>query len=150
MIKLKPFKQSKGYCGPASLKMVLSTYGINISEDYLAKITRSSRIRGCDEENIVKAVKEFGFKGYVKQNSSINEVKKLLKKRIPVIVNWFSPEQAGHYSVVIGFDKGKIVLADPYFGEMKKYKIEWFEERWFDMPFAKKGPILKEIIVIHR
>lgn len=150
MIKLKPFKQSKGYCGPASLKMVLSAYGINKSEKYLAKTTKSSRTRGCDEEDIVKATEEFGFKGYVKQNSSINEVKKLVKKGIPVIVDWFSPEEAGHYSVVVGFDKDKIILADPHFGEIKKHKIEWFEERWFDLPFGKKGPLLKEIIVIHR
>ncbi len=150
MIKLKPFKQSKGYCGPACLKMVLSAYGINKSENYLAKITKSSRIGGCDEENIVKASKKFGFKGYVKKNSSIKEVKQLLKKGIPVIVDWFSPEEAGHYSVVVGFDKDKIIIADPHFGEIRKRKIEWFEERWFDLPFGKKGPLLKEIIVIYR
>ena len=150
MIKLKPFKQSKGYCGPASLKMVLSAYGIDKSENYLAITTKSSRNRGCDEENMVKAAKEFGFKGYVKQNSSIKEVKKLVNNGIPVIVNWFSPEEAGHFSVVVGFDKDKIIIADPHFGELKKHKIEWFEERWFDIPFHPKGPIVKEIIVIYR
>ncbi|MBT7558226.1 hypothetical protein HN743_00265 [Candidatus Woesearchaeota archaeon] len=150
MIKLKPFKQSKGYCGPASLKMVLSAYGITKSENYLAKITKSSRTKGCDEDNIVKASKILGFKGYVKPNSSIQEVKKLVEKGIPVIVDWFSPEEAGHYSVVVGFEKNKIILADPHFGEIKKHKIDWFEERWFDLPFNKKGPLLKEIIVIHR
>ncbi|MBT3297827.1 hypothetical protein HN385_02795 [archaeon] len=148
MIKLKLFKQSKGYCGPACLKMVLSAYGINKSENYLAKITNSSRTKGCYEDNIVKAAEQFGFKGYVKQNSSINEVNKLVKKGIPVIVDWFSPEEAGHYSVVVGFNQGKIILADPHFGELKKYKIGWFEERWFDLPFRKGGPIIKEIIVI--
>jgi ABC-type bacteriocin/lantibiotic exporter with double-glycine peptidase domain len=150
MIKLKPFKQSKGYCGPASLKMVLSAYGITKSENYLAKITKSSRTKGCDEDNIVKASKILGFKGYVKPNSSIQEVKKLVEKGIPVIVDWFSPEEAGHCSVVVGFEKNKIILADPHFGEIKKHKIDWFEERWFDLPFNKKGPLLKEIIVIHR
>ncbi len=150
MIKLKPFKQSKGYCGPASLKMVLSAYGINRSENYLAIFTKCSRERGCDDEDIVRAAKEFGFKGYAKQNSSIKEVKQLVKKGIPVIVEWFSPEEAGHYSVVVGFEKDKIILADPHFGEIKKHKIKWFEERWFDLPFHPKGPLLKEIIVIHQ
>ncbi|MBW2973866.1 C39 family peptidase [Candidatus Woesearchaeota archaeon] len=147
MIKLKPFKQSKGYCGPACLKMVLSSYGMNKSEKYLAKITKSSRTKGCDEKNIVKAAEKLGFKGYVKKNSSIKEIKQLVKKGIPTIVDWFSPEEAGHYSVVVGFDKDKIILADPHFGEFKKHKIEWFKERWFDIVNDKL--ILREIIVIH-
>jgi len=148
MIRLKTFKQSKGYCGPASLKMVLSAYGINKSESYLAKITKSSRTEGCWEKDIVKAAKEFGLKGYVKQNSSIKELKQLVRKGFPVIVDWFSPEEAGHYSVVVGFDKDKIFLADPHFGKVKKHKIEWFYERWFDVVGDKL--ILREIIVIFR
>ena len=150
MIKLDLFKQSKGYCGPASLKIVLSYYGIDKSEDYLAKLTKTSRIKGCDEENIVRASEKLGLKGYVKQNSSIKEVKELVKKGIPVIVNWFSPEEGGHYSVVVDFDKNNIVLADPHFGELKKHKIGWFEDRWFDMPFREEGSIIKEIIAIHK
>ena len=148
MIKLKLFKQSKGFCGPACLKMALSAYGENRSEKYLAKLTKASRKKGCSEKDMVKAAEKLGFKGYVKQGSSIREVRQLVKKGIPVIVDWFSPEEAGHYSVVVGFEKDKILLADPHFGKIMKHKIDWFEERWFDMPF--KRPILKEIIVIKK
>jgi ABC-type bacteriocin/lantibiotic exporter with double-glycine peptidase domain len=150
MIKLKTFKQSKGYCGPASLKMVLGFYGINKSEDYLAKITKSSRKKGCDEKNIVRAAEKFGLKGYVKYNSSIKELKKLIKKGIPVIVDWFSPQENGHYSVVVGFNKDNIFLADPHFGKIMKHKINWFEERWFDLSLNKKNIFLKGLIVIDR
>tara|TARA_Y100000034_G_C6619179_1_gene269908 strand:- start:85 stop:528 length:444 start_codon:yes stop_codon:yes gene_type:complete len=145
-MKIKLTKQSEGYCGPASLKMVLSIYGINKSENELAKLTKTSRKKGCDEKDIVKVAKKLGLKGYVKKNSSIFEIKKLVNKGIPVIVDWFSPEEAGHYSVVVGFEKDKILIADPHFGKVKKYRIDWFEERWFDMPFKKI--IKKEIIVI--
>ena len=148
MIKLKPFKQSKGFCGPACLKMVISAYGLNRSETYLAKLTKTSRTKGCIENNIIKAALKLGFKGYVKQKSSIKEIRRLIKKGIPVIVDWFSPEEAGHYSVVVGFEKDTILLADPHFGKIRRHKIDWFEERWFDMPF--KGLILKEIIVIEK
>jgi len=147
MIKLKLFKQSKGYCGPASLKMVLSAYGINKSEKYLAKATKSSRTGGCYEKDMIAAAKEIGFKGYVKQQSSIKELRDLASKNIPVIVDWFSPEEGGHYSVVVGFTKNKITLADPHFGELKTHKIDWFEERWFDV--LDDELILREIIVIH-
>ncbi len=148
MILLKPFKQSKGYCGPASLKMVIFAYNINKSENYLAKLTNTSRKKGCKEENIIKAAKFLGFKGFVKEKSSIKEIRKLVSKDIPVIVNWFSPEEAGHYSVVVGFDKQNIFLADPHFGKIVKHKIKWFEERWFDLINGKI--IFKEIIVIYK
>ena len=147
MIKLKLFKQSRGYCGPACLKMVLSVYGINKSEDYLAKLTKSTKIKGCSEENIVKAAKKFGFKGYIKQKSNIRELKNLAKKGIPVIVDWFSPQESGHYSVVVGFKKNKIRLADPHFGKITSNDINWFEERWFDVVNNKL--ISREIIVIY-
>jgi len=146
--KIKPFKQSRGYCGPASIKMVLCAYGINKSEKELARLTKSSRIKGCSEKNIVKVAKEFGFQGYIKQNSSIKELKSLISKGIPVIVDWFSPEEAGHYSVVVGFEKKDIIIADPHFGKLKKHKINWFEERWFDV--VKEKLILREIIVIYK
>tara|TARA_Y100000310_G_C20703085_1_gene831929 strand:- start:9819 stop:10268 length:450 start_codon:yes stop_codon:yes gene_type:complete len=148
MIKLNLFKQSKGYCGPAVLKMVLSVYGINKSENYLAKLTKTNRKTGCDEKNIVKAAEKLGFKGSIKQNSSIKEVKRLVRKGIPVIVDWFSPEEAGHYSIVVGFKKDTILLADPHFGKIIKHKIKWFEERWFDVVNDKL--ILKEIIIIKK
>jgi len=146
MIKLKTFKQSRGYCGPASLKMVLSAYGINKSENYLAKLTKSSRERGCKEENLVKVSKRFGLTGFVKQKSNIQELRKIINKNIPVIVAWTSPEEGGHYSVVVGFSRSYIFIADPHFGKIKKHKIKWFEKRWGE----KKPRTCREVIVIKK
>jgi len=150
MLKIKPFKQSRGYCGPASLKMILSLYGINKSEKTLAKLTKTSRIKGCSEDNLIRVAKSFGFKGYKKQKSSIEELRGLIKKGIPVIVDWFSPEEGAHYSVVVGFDKSNIFLADPHYSKIRKHKISWFEERWFDIFPKPNNLILREIIVISR
>jgi len=148
MIKLKPVKQSVGYCGPACLKIVMDYYGVSKSERVWAKLTKASRTKGCSESNMMKAAKKLGFKAYVKQRSSIEELKRLNKKGIPVIVDWFSPEEAGHYAVVVGFQGNNILLADSHFGKIKKHKIKWFEERWFDMPF--KRLVTREIIVIEK
>jgi ABC-type bacteriocin/lantibiotic exporter with double-glycine peptidase domain len=148
MIKIKSVKQFKGYCGPASFKMILDYYGVNYSQEKLAKLTKTTPNEGCAEEDIVRVAKKLGFKAYIKQNSSIKEIKKLISKGIPVIVDWFSPEQAGHYSVIVGFNKNKILLADPHFGKIVKRDISWFEERWFDLPFTYLTK--REIIVIRR
>ena len=132
-------------CGPASLKMVLSYYNINKSEKELAKLTKTNKA-GCSEKEIVKTAKSLGLKGKIKQKSTIKELKQLNKKGIPVIVDWFSPEEAGHYSVVVGFNKNNIFLADPHFGKIKQYNLDWFKERWYDIVNDKL--IIREIIVI--
>jgi ABC-type bacteriocin/lantibiotic exporter with double-glycine peptidase domain len=150
MIEMRLCRQSRGYCGPACLKMVLSAYGVERSERFLAKLTGCSRDGGCGEESLVKAAEELGFRGYVKRDSSMKELRRLVGKGTPVIVDWFSPEEAGHYSVVAGFEKGDIILADPHSGGLKRHNVDWFEERWFDMPFDPDGPVLREIIVIER
>lgn len=150
MIKLNVFKQSRGYCGPACLKMVFGYYGIIKSERKLAELTKTTRDHGCWEDEMIKVAAKLGLQGYYKEKSSIKEVRQLVKSGIPVIVDWFSPEEGGHYSVVVGFTKNKIRIADPHFGEIKEHTIEWFADRWFDCPFRKKGVIIREIIVIKK
>lgn len=130
--------------------MVLSAYGITKSEKYLAKLTKTSRTKGCWEKEIIKAAKMFGLCGYVKEKSSVRELRKLIRQGIPVIVDWFSPEEGGHYSVAVEVTQTHIFLADSHFGEIRKHRLDWFEERWFDLPFRRQGPLMREIIVIQK
>ena len=146
MIKLKPFKQSYGFCGPACFKMIMDYYGEKHSEMYWRKLTameikngKVNREQGCSDDKFVEQAKRIGFKGFCKDHSSIKEIKKFVNKKIPVIVTWFSPEEGSHFSVVVGFEKNKILLADPHFGKVTKRTIEDFEGRWFDhMPYPIK------------
>ena len=149
MIRLRTCKQKRGYCGPAALKIVLDFYGIHYLQQQLAKFTNTTPDGGCAEEDMVKFARKIGLKAYIKERSSLKELKKLNKKNIPVIIDWFSPEEAGHYSVIAGFRGDYIFIADPHFGKIMKRKIGWFEERWFDMPFSKYKSI-REIIVIEK
>jgi hypothetical protein len=52
--------------------------------------------------------KKLGLDAYIKENSSIEELKGLVDKDIPVIVAWHSPEEGGHYSIVVGFKDDSI------------------------------------------
>jgi len=149
MIKPKLFKQSEGYCGPSSLKMILSLYRINKSEKYLARLAKATRKKGCSGENMVNAAKKLGFNAYLIKKSSINELKKLSRKRIPVIVAWKSPEEGGHYSVVVGFEKNRILLADPHFGKIKKQDIKWFDKKWKEI-INKKKKIRRGAIIMYK
>lgn len=62
LIKLKPFQETLGmsYCGPASLKIVLSYYGIEKSEKELAKMAGWDKELGVNDKGIKKAAEKFG------------------------------------------------------------------------------------------
>ena len=139
MIKLKPFRQTPGFCGPASLKMVLDYYGVSVSEAKLAKIAGATREKGTPIKGLIKAAKYFGFQVFLKEKSTPSDLRYFIKRKIPVIVDWFF-EDEGHYSVVVDVDQKNIVLMDPTLRKIliyirrRKFSIEKFLRVWFDFP----------------
>ncbi len=138
MLKLKPIRQTSGLCGPASLKMVLDYYGFSLSEKKLAKLAGAMREKGVSPQGLIKALKSLNFHGFWKQRGKIEDLKRFIKLGCPVIVDWFS-EYEGHYSVVIGFEKDKIILMDPEIAGVKKFPIKEFKLIWWDF----EGPSIK-------
>lgn len=140
MLKLKPFKQSEGMCGPACFKMVMDYYGFEQPEDYWKKVTEKEftnkqtgeRKIGYFDDKFVEVAENLGHKGFCKDNSTMEEVRSYVGEGVPVIVDWCSPEEGSHFSVAVGFGGDKIYLADPHFGEVKEYELSWFMERWSD------------------
>ncbi len=152
MIKLKPFRQTPGFCGPASLKIVLDFYGIPVTEAKIAKLAGASRNKGTTREGLIRAAKHFGFRVFLKKNSTLSDIKGFIKKGIPVIIDWFL-EDDGHYSVVADIDDKYILLVDPAFKNGKrKIPIEKFFRVWFDFPgnYIKnpKDLVLRLMLVI--
>ncbi|MDD2732251.1 MAG: cysteine peptidase family C39 domain-containing protein [Candidatus Pacebacteria bacterium] len=144
MIKLKPFRQTPGLCGPASLKMVLDYYSISKSEAEIAKASGATRQKGVSIDGLVKAARHFGLHTFVKKNSSLDDLRYFVKRKIPVIVDWFF-EDEGHYSVVVDIDKKNIVLMDPSLRKIliyirrRKMPLDKFFRIWFDF----KGDYIK-------
>jgi len=153
-LDVKPFEQTKGLCGPASLKMVLEYFGIDKTEKELAKISGANSSRGSSAKGLIRAAKKSGLKGFVKDFCELKDIEKyVLIKKIPVIVDWFSVDD-GHYSVVVGIDKENIYLQDPEWGEMRAMDLETFKRVWFDFPgdfiTSKKELNVRRIIVIEK
>jgi|SRR3989344_2454368 len=92
LLDVKPFQETLNadMCGPASLKIVLEYYGINKSEDELARLCKFKEGLGVDDEGIKSAAEKLGFKATIKNNSSFEDIEKWLKREVPVIVNWFT------------------------------------------------------------
>ena len=151
-MRLKPFRQTPGLCGPASLKIIFDYYGVSVSETKIAKAAGATRGKGCSIKGLIKAAKYFGFKTYLKKKSSLDNLKYFVKKKDPVIVDWFF-EDDGHYSVVADIDKNNITLIDPSLKRgIRKFSNEKFLRIWFDFPgkYIKdsKEVILRLVLVV--
>lgn len=152
MLKIKPFKQKPSACGPASLKMVLGYYGLKKSEKELIKLSSCTKTKGTKASGLLKAASHFGFDGFIRDFSDIKDLKNyVVKKKIPVIVDWFSVDE-GHYSVVVDINKKNIYLQDPEIGRIKSLSINKFKTAWFDFPSpylkSNKDLIIRRMIVI--
>ncbi len=163
-LDVKPFQETlhAGMCGPASLKIVLDYYGINLSEKKLAGLTRTTRKTGTNDQGIANAAESLGFRVQIKNKSGFDDIEKWLKKGVPVIVNWLTrgrPDYSnsevadGHYSVVVGLDDKHIYLQDPEIGKLRKIEKNDFMKVWFDF----KGEyinadelIIRQLIAIYR
>ena len=164
LLPIKPFQETlfKGMCGPASLKMIFGYYGIDKSEEEIAKLTGATEGLGTDGEGIKKVAESFGFKVEIKNESSLEDIQNYLNKKIPVIVNWFtrgridyddSQVPDGHYSVVVGLDDEFIYLQDPEIGKLRKIEKGDFIKVWFDFKGEYINPselIIRQIIAISR
>ena len=91
MLNITPFRQKPGYCGPASLKMVLGFFGVKITEKRLVEISGCARSRGVKAEGIVQAARKLGFHAKIKDFSDLKDINEWVnRKRVPVIVDWFA------------------------------------------------------------
>jgi len=157
MIKLKPFRQTPGLCGPASLKMVMDYYGVSVSEKEIARVAGSTRERGTSIRGLIRAARRFGFEAIFRKDASLKDLEYFIDKKIPVIVDWFDRD-GGHYSVVVDINKRKVVLMDPALRKILLYvrrrvlTRELFYSLWFDFPYkfirTPKDLVLRAMLVI--
>jgi predicted double-glycine peptidase len=137
MLKLKIFEQTKsGYCGPASLLMVMDFYGFKTTEKELVKRCKTTVRKGASGRNLVAAIKSFDWHGFWKEDGKIAELEYFIRSGRPIIIDWYS-EYEGHYSVIIGIDKKYVYLADPETGKINRLLLERFKTVWFDF----EGPL---------
>lgn len=149
MLKVRPLEQSAhGYCGPACLKMVLGYFGVKKSERELVRLTGATRKHGVDAVGLLKTARALGFRGFAKDYATFADLRRyILKRRVPVIVDWFS-EDDGHYSVVAHVDRRNIYLCDPEFGRRRAMPLTTFRRVWFD--YVPDAPRTKNDFVIRR
>ena len=129
-------RQKPGLCGPSSLKILLSHYGKEFTEDELAKICNATTEEGTDHVGLISGLKEIGEHPIAKERTTIDDLRYYVERETPVIVGWYSEygEPDFHYSVVYDVTEEEISMVDPERDEKTvTMSIEDFEKVWYDL-----------------
>lgn len=164
LLPVKPFQETlgAGMCGPASLKMVFEYYGLEKTEKELAELCGIDPNLGTTHASMKSVAEGLGFTVELHSNSTFEDIEIWLGKKVPVIVDWFTPGQNdqsdsempdGHSSVVVGLDADFIYMQDPEIGRMRTIKRGEFMRVWFDFtgPYITSWDemIIRELIAIY-
>ena len=152
-------KQTFNNCGPASLSMVLSYYGIEKSQHELGQILRPYQNPNGDNDDksvtlteLANHAKTYGLYTYHRPNGDIELLKKFITYDIPVVTRtWLHVnEDIGHYRVVKGYDDNSqlIIQDDSYEGSDLSFSYSDFNIMWskFDYEYMVLIPTDKKLI----
>lgn len=138
LLTVTPFKQSdSSRCGPACIRMILDYYKIDATEDEIAERCGHTYEKGCDDVGMKAAIEHFGLGCSVEDDCDLGDIEYWIDHNIPVIVDWFSDGAYndmpnGHSSVVVGIDRERIHLLDPWIGQVRSINRSEFLRVWFD------------------
>ncbi len=131
--------QTFNNCGPATLSMDLSYYGINVSQKELGDQLRPYQIPSGDNddksvtlEELSEKAKEYDLIPYRRPNGDIELLKKFIALDIPVITRtWLKPnEDIGHFRLVRGYDQTSLIQDDSFQGKDLYYSYSDFNQIW--------------------
>lgn len=132
MLRLKPVLQYPSYCAPACLEMISSYFGREISQKEWGRRCKTTLARGTAFEQVRLAAVKSGFSVVAREHASFKDIQRWLRKKIPVMVNWFSTDE-GHYSIAVKLDRRFIWLMDPEMGKVHKLERKTFMRVWFGL-----------------
>ncbi len=138
--KIKPYQEMHS-CAPASLKIVYSCFGLELSEDeiidtmaYAKKSTILFEKEDVGWWEILRTHPEgYWFTVFFQENSQYQDLFDCLGLGLPIIVSWRStadPDDNSHFGVVYRLDSFYTHLVDPLKGEFSEVSKEDFLERW--------------------
>ncbi|HLU09991.1 MAG TPA: hypothetical protein VK003_10020 [Oceanobacillus sp.] len=170
MYTIRKLRQKPGHCGPATIEMMYSIYGIHKTQDEIAQaIGDVERIteRGCSVDEMAHAVEQL-TPNYIllgKMYGTIEDLRVLTEKYLlPVGVEWrgrfLEPDgriwEEGHYSLVthVNLSEGSLEVIDPYAPGVNLLSmndlipIDLFLQRWWDtnpIPSPENPAVVTEI-----
>jgi ABC-type bacteriocin/lantibiotic exporter with double-glycine peptidase domain len=133
-------------CGVAATQSVAIYYGIDKPEDYYSGNDKKTYQSAKD---IMNFFEKNDFKVEEKHNMKIDDLKKLIDKKIPIIVaiqawsdnnvDYSKDFKDGHWVVVIGYDDNNLYFNDPSIADNIGIMSQTdFKKRWHDKEGKKE------------
>ncbi len=131
-------------CSASALQAVLAYYGIEASEDGLAKELGATEKDGAPPEAIARVAKAHGLDAAVHDDMTVEELAAEVDQRKPPIVDlqawsdaprkdWSDDWDDGHYVILVAIDGEKLVFEDPsVLGSRSVLTRAELEQRWHD------------------
>lgn len=143
IIPVKNVRQSHDYdCGAASLKSLAHFYDVPLDKERdFIKLCDSGVRKGTHPSDIVRGARKLGLHAKLYNHLTIEQLKSLLDKKIPVIcaIQAYGEEEDydepknGHYVIAVGHDEDNIYFEDPSMRMSRGYiPIDEFMRRWHD------------------
>lgn len=144
------YRQKKDWsCGPAALKILLSSRNHEVSEEQLIQLTGAKPEGGVEHEGMTRAAQMLGYKVFATANATEKQVLYFLQNRIPVIVD-YQGNIGGHYAVITGYDNGRVIFQDPREEGSLHHSMDWqmFQHRWYNIRYDTHERIDRWMMVI--
>src|SRR3989442_924688 len=134
--------QSFNNCGPASVVMALSSFGVDVSQETARLPLRGPNIlSGMGPQKVDGWVNEnFGLRSVWRNNGTNDLLRRLVANGFaPMVTQWMQDPRVSriaHWRVVRGYDDtaGTFYVNDPMLGRMVPLSYQWFQNNW--QPFS--------------
>lgn len=146
ILPLTDVQQETSYtCGASAAKSILLYYGIECTEEQIAKEFGTTESSGTSPEQLVIGFKKHGLEALIKENATLEDIYYNLGNNFPTLVavqawlenyppkHWETTWEDGHWLIVLGMDDQNIYFEDPsLFGSRGYMSSEEFLNRWHD------------------
>lgn len=135
---MKHIWQTLNNCGPASVVMALSTFGVDASQEDARLALRGADVRrGMGPQGVDGWVSaNFGLRAMWRNDGSTDLIRRLVANGFaPMVTQWMqdpSVSRIAHWRTVRGYDdaQGVFFVNDPMLGNNVALSYDWFARNW--------------------
>jgi hypothetical protein len=136
-------------CGPYSLLCWLKSNDIHQYKiDKLISLTRTNRVWGSSTNNMMRGIRQLGFKVSYKNSTSVRELREALLRGDGVILDTYLPaEQVGHWALLVDIENDLVTIMDSRPDVVSEIGFRQISVRrlytvWHDMTGGVRGAII--------
>jgi ABC-type bacteriocin/lantibiotic exporter with double-glycine peptidase domain len=124
------YKQETGYtCGPACCRMILSKFGIEETEQSLARLLETQHNEGTGYDQMFKLAEKYNLDVLQGQDDKdLDKLQKLVNEGWGVIIAYSL--DVPHFSIFLEHNGNHLFLMDPFRGERVPEIVRKFKHRW--------------------